>query len=62
MPQVHRILRKTVPFLYERNWYNGQFEFKKDRAIAFCVAIGLVALLVSIALWMGKPIEYTQPR
>ncbi len=55
-------MRKILPFLYVRNWYNGQFEFKSDRALAFALTVGILCVLAAIALWMGRPIEYVQPQ
>lgn len=54
MPRLHHMLRKVLPFLYERNWYNGQFEFKSDRAIAFSVTVVVVMCIVIVAVWMGS--------
>ncbi len=56
------MVRKVFPFLYQRDWYNGQFEFMPQRALMFvCIVVALI-LVVGFALWMGKPIEYVQPR
>jgi hypothetical protein len=60
MNSMHRILRKLVPFLYERNWYNGQFEFVPQRALMFLSAIVFCVVILIILWWMGKPVMYIQ--
>ncbi len=55
---MHRYLRKVLPFLYERNWYNGQYEFSHHRAALFGVLLVSVLLLL-VYLWMEmQPVHY----
>jgi hypothetical protein len=56
---LHQYLRKVVPFFYIRNWYTGQFEFSKPRFVYTSLAVLVVATLVLIAWWLGRPIEYS---
>lgn len=62
MQHIHHWVRTLFPFLYKRNWYNGQFEFVPQRAVLFLCIVAALTLIVGFALWMGKPIEYAQPR
>lgn len=62
MQYIHHLVRKILPFLYERNWYNGQFEFVPQRALMFVCAVVALIIIVGFALWMGQPLEYAQPR
>ena len=56
---VHQFVRKIVPFFYIRNWYTGQFEFSVSRFLYTLLALSVATALVAVALWLGRPLEYT---
>ena len=60
MNSLHRILRKVLPFWYQRNWYNGQFEFIPERALVTAAALVIVVILIAFVIWAGAPVEFDQ--
>jgi len=53
-----RFLRFVFPFLFVRNWHEGNYEISRDRLVLFLVAIGFVLLGILIIAFLQSPVEY----
>jgi len=54
-----KFFRFVLPFLFYRNWYNGQWELSKHRLLIFSVAVAIVCLGVLTAYIMQMPVIYS---
>lgn len=57
---MHNVLKKIVPFLYERNWYTGQLEFSRSRGVLFGAAVFFVLICLLFLWYETRPIFYVQ--
>lgn len=57
-----RILRFVLPFLFVRNWHDGQWELSHSRLMLFCIALFFCVLGIGIAYFLQTPIEYVAPK
>jgi hypothetical protein len=53
------ILRFIFPFLFVRNWYDGQWEFSRPRFVLFILTVSLIILGIGIAYVLQMPVRYT---
>lgn len=54
-----KLVRFVLPFLFTRNWYNGEWEVSKPRLVLFAAAAGLFGIGVLIAVVLQSPVVYT---
>lgn len=52
------IIRFILPFLFVRNWYDGEWELSRPRLYALLILIALVAAVLVAAYFMQSPIDY----
>jgi hypothetical protein len=57
-----RPLRFVLPFLFVRNWHDGQWELSRARAILFGAFLTLVVASLVVAYILQAPIIYVQER
>ncbi len=57
-----KALRFILPFLFVRNWHDGQWELSRARAILFGAFLTLVATSLIVAYILQAPILYVQER
>jgi len=55
-----RFLRFIFPFLFVRNWHDGNYEISRDRLVLFCAAIGFILIGLLIIAFLQSPVEYAQ--
>ena len=55
------ISRFILPFLFVRNWHDGQWEFSRARFMLLSMGIFFIALGLIVAYFLQTPIEYTSP-
>ena len=55
------ILRFIFPFLFVRNWQDGQWEFSRARFILVCMGLFFCILGIIIAAVLQTPIIYISP-
>jgi hypothetical protein len=53
-----KILRFIFPFLFARNWYNGNWEFSWQRFTLFAGTLGFIILGLIIAFMLQTPVTY----
>ena len=54
-----KFVRFVLPFLFTRNWYNGEWEVSKPRLMLFAAAVGLFGVGVVTATILQLPVVYT---
>jgi hypothetical protein len=56
-----RIARFILPFLFVRNWHDGQWEFSKARCMLSCMALFFIILGLILVYFLQAPVTYTAP-
>lgn len=52
------IIRFIFPFLFVRNWHDGQWELSHARCILFCGALILIMLGIALVAVLQAPVLY----
>jgi hypothetical protein len=53
------IIRFIFPFLFVRNWYNGQWELSRARLTLFMLTLLFLIMGILIAYILQMPVVYT---
>jgi hypothetical protein len=54
-----QVIRFIFPFLFVRNWHDGQWELSRARCVLFGLSLALVLVGIVLVYYLQAPVVYT---
>ena len=55
-----RLIRFVLPFLFERNWHTGEWEWSRPRLYLVGCLVVLILVALGLLYYMSQPVVYTR--
>lgn len=56
-----KIIRFIFPFLFVRNWYDGNIELSRTRLVFFGIFLCMLSLGIAVVYYLQAPMVYSAP-